>query len=283
MSDSEDALTGVPLIESVSDAEPSTPGTPANSKRKREEDAPVESKRAAKRRKNPKKPKDVQEDSLDLEKGVNLALAHMDSRLMADHMAQRTTRFRPDVSPVEAEDFMIPERAILDTTAFTATRTTDQLPAYLEKFAGWRRSKKGQKLVNAPEPNGAPHTIVVAGAGLRAADLTRQLRKYQTKESMVAKLFAKHIKLAEAVAATRGSRMGIGVGTPQRIIDLLDEGALKSDYVERILVDASHIDQKKRGLLDMKETQVPLVDLLTRPEFRERYGAADCKVELLFF
>nr|OQO32624.1 hypothetical protein B0A51_00002 [Rachicladosporium sp. CCFEE 5018] len=267
MSDSDDALTGVPLIE----------------ENERNDDAPVESKRAAKRRKNPKKPKDVQDDALDVEKGVNLALAHMDSRLMADHMAQRTKRFRPDVSLVEAEDLMIPERAILDTTAFTTTRTTDQLAPYLEKFAGWRRSKKGQKLVNAPEPNGAPHTIVVAGAGLRAADLTRQLRKYQTKESMVAKLFAKHIKLSEAVAATRGSRMGIGIGTPQRIIDLLDEGALKSDYVERILIDASHIDQKKRGLLDMKETQVPLVDLLTRPEFRERYGVNDAKVELLFF
>ncbi len=60
-------------------------------------------------------------------------------------------------------------------------------------------------------------------------------------------------------------------------------GALSSTYLERILVDASHIDQKKRGILDMKETQIPLVQLLTRKELKGRYSESDAKVELLFF
>ena len=47
---------------------------------------------------------------------------------------------------------------------------------------------------------------------------------YQTKECMVAKLFAKHIKLTEAIETVSKSRIGIGVGTPQRIIDLLEDG-----------------------------------------------------------
>ena len=49
------------------------------------------------------------------------------------------------------------------------------------------------------------------------------------------------------------------------------------------MVDASHIDQKKRGLLDMKETQVPLVELLTRAAFKDRYGIESNGVELVFF
>lgn len=69
---------------------------------------------------------------------------------------------------------------------------------------------------------------MVAGAGLRAADLTRSLRKYQTKEALVAKLFAKHIKLKEAVETVKKSRISIGVGTPKRIFDLLDDGMFKS-------------------------------------------------------
>jgi protein CMS1 len=67
-------------------------------------------------------------------------------------------------------------------------------------------------------------------------------------------------------------------------------GALKPAHLERIIIDASHIDQKKRGVLDMKETQVPLVDLLARPELKERFGTAgengrieQGKIELLFF
>ena len=65
---------------------------------------------------------------------------------------------------------------------------------------------------------------MVAGAGIRAADLTRVLRKFQTKEALVAKLFAKHIKFKEAVEMVKGMRVNIGIGTPQRIIDLLDDG-----------------------------------------------------------
>jgi hypothetical protein len=110
MSDSDSEQTGVPLIEDVSDSD--APETSNATKRKRgnenENDAPTESKRAAKRRRNPKKPKDVQDDALDEEKGVNNAIAHMDSSLMADHIAQRTKRFKPDLSLVEAEDLHVP-------------------------------------------------------------------------------------------------------------------------------------------------------------------------------
>ena len=152
----------------------------------------------------------------------------MDSRLMADHIAQRTKRFQPDLSMVEAEDIHVPEKAILDTTSWAQERTTDNLSVFLEQYAAPRRKKKGKnKLSDAPEQQGSPHTLVVAGAGLRAADLTRALRKFQTKESMVAKLFAKHIKLKEAIETVKKTRMGIGVGTPQRIIDLLDDGMLR--------------------------------------------------------
>ena len=53
--------------------------------------------------------------------------------------------------------------------------------------------------------------------------------------------------------------------------------------LERIVVDASHIDQKKRGMLDMKETQAPLVQLLTRPSLKDRYEAAEGRIQLLFY
>lgn len=119
----------------------------------------------------------------------------------------------------------------MDTTAFSQDRVTDKLPDFLEQFAGSRRKKKGKKLSDAPQEKGSPHTLVVAGAGLRAADLTRALRKFQTKESMVAKLFAKHIKLKEAIDTVKKTRMGVGVGTPQRIIDLLDDGEFRSKEI----------------------------------------------------
>lgn len=74
----------------------------------------------------------------------------------------------------------------------------------------------------ASKKRGAPHTIVVTSAGLRAADITRYiyrtslsasakalsrvLRTFQTKDAIVAKLFAKHIKLADAIDYVKKTR-----------------------------------------------------------------------------
>lgn len=59
------------------------------------------------RRKRPKKSKKSKEDedyNLDLDQGLNLAIAKLDNRLLADYIAKRTKRFFPDLSLVELED-----------------------------------------------------------------------------------------------------------------------------------------------------------------------------------
>jgi protein CMS1 len=60
-------------------------------------------------------------------------------------------------------------------------------------------------------------------------------------------------------------------------------GSLNLDELERIVIDGSHIDQKQRGIFDMKETHFPLLQLLTRPELRDRLGASKKKVQILMF
>lgn len=286
MSDSED-LAGVPLIEPISDTDDPLPTK--TSKRKRaadDEDGAAAKKAARKAKRKSKKPQDIDDSTLDAEKGINTSIGQMDSGLLADYIAQRTRRFQPDLSLVEAEDWRLPEASIADSSRFEKDRITDNLPDFLEEFAVKKSGKKGSKgdgVSWAPKEKGSPHTLVVTGAGLRAADLTRVLRKFQTKDAKVAKLFAKHIKKAEASEQLSKDRINIGVGTPQRLMDLLDEGALLDKKLDRIVVDASHIDMKKRGVLDMKELQIPLVKLLTRKAFKERYGNGEGKIELLFY
>ena len=60
-------------------------------------------------------------------------------------------------------------------------------------------------------------------------------------------------------------------------------GALSLLALNRIVVDCSHIDQKKRGILDMRETEGPLVRLLNRPELKNRYGIGEDDVQLIFY
>ncbi|KAL9068191.1 MAG: hypothetical protein Q9157_006581 [Trypethelium eluteriae] len=244
-------------------------------KRKRETEQAVSKKRAMKRKQKPKSSL-AGDLNLDASAGVNEAIGHMDSSLLADYVAQSIRRFEPDLTSIELEDRYISERAVRDTSDWSFPRTSDTLPQYLEHFTDGPDAVT--RLSNAPESCGHPHTIVVTAAGLRAADLARSLRKFQSKDAMVAKLFAKHIKFKEAT-----TRIGIGIGTPQRLIDLLDNGALSSKNLERIVIDASHINQKKRGIFDMKETEIPLTQLLLRKELKSRYSSVEGRISLLFF
>jgi protein CMS1 len=74
-------------------------------------------------------------------------------------------------------------------------------------------------------------------------------------------------------------------GPPDVLVyaDHLFLGTLKLDELERIVIDGSHIDQKQRGIFDMKDTHMPLLKLLTRPELRERLGASKKGVKILVF
>lgn len=240
--------------------------------------------------KKTKPSKQEHDDSLlDLEAGVNTIFAKMDPQLLADHVARQTKRFGTDLSPIELSDLYISANAIRDTTDFAKTRTKENLADFLEQFAaaegkeGQEKEKETKRLGEAPPKNGAPHTIVVAGGGLRAADLVRASRKFQKKGNVVSKLFAKHFKVEEQKKFLAKSKTGIAIGTPARLMELLDNGSLSVEYLKRIVVDASYIDQKKRGVLDMKDTMMPLSKWLTRNEFKERYLEREKHLDLLFF
>lgn len=60
-------------------------------------------------------------------------------------------------------------------------------------------------------------------------------------------------------------------------------GTLSVDKLERIVVDGSYVDQKKRSIFDMRETFMPLVSLLNRSELKGRYGARKNKLDLLVY
>jgi protein CMS1 len=78
------------------------------------------------------------------------------------------------------------------------------------------------------------------------------LKQFSTKESKVSKLFAKHIKISEAIdmckatryvvlsklfrTKTNSKRMTFGVGTPKRISDLLDDGRFGRTNCELVLI-----------------------------------------------
>ena len=262
-----------PIIEhSFSSSEPDTSHI-ISKKRKRKGVENV--KKAAKKHKR----KNLDEDEhIDVENNLNKAFARMDSQLLSDYLAQLTRRFEKDLSSLELEDKYLKAASIADSTNWDRPRNLENYPGFLEKFA-----ENTTKLWSASKKQGAPHTIIIANSGLRAADIVRCLKRFPIKEAKIAKLFAKHIKIQEAAQFLQNNRTGIAVGTPQRLEDLIEKGVLKTSVVKRIVIDASHIDQKRRGILEMRETYAPLMTLLGRKEFRNKYEAESDKIHLLFY
>lgn len=237
-------------------------------------------KKAAKRRKQ-KKPKEIHDEDLDEELEINTAFCRMDSRLLADYITQRTLRFgERELSAVELADRHFPENAIQDTSQWDRPRALENLASFFKHFSSDFRTSREL-------PKGSPRTLIVTASGLRAADISRALKNGLAKKEegrlSIAKLFAKHIKFPEAVKMCNTMNMDIGVGTPHRISELLTHGALSSANLESIIVDVSHIDQKKRGILDMKDLYTALVDLLIRDEFKISPSVWNNRIKVLFY
>ena len=134
--------------------------------------------------------------------GLDENIAHMDKRLLADLFAQKIKRHRKDLTAVEMNDLYLPADAFLDTSSFSATRKLEALPSFLKAFA----SGGGDALSTTCAETSSPHTILITSSGIRAADLTRALREFQSKDALVTKLFAKHIKLDEAIKTVQQTR-----------------------------------------------------------------------------
>ena len=149
------------IIQSISATH--TTFTMSNPKKRAAEDA-APSKKASKK----KKKHNIEDESLDTELGVNTLFQRMDNQLLADYLAQRLSRFGSDLSSIEISDISLSAGCIKDTSSWQEDRTSANLPAFMEKF-----TDKPETLSKPPKKKGAPHTLIVTGAGLRAADLVR--------------------------------------------------------------------------------------------------------------
>jgi len=63
-----------------------------------------------------------------------------------------------------------------------------------------------RELNDTVEAHGSPHTLVITAAALRASHIVNALKQFQSSEVIVAKLFAKHIAMAEAVEMCNSRR-----------------------------------------------------------------------------
>lgn len=177
--------------------------------------------------------------------------------LMPNHLISAVDEYyRNRLSPIEMDELMLDdEQHFANCSDLTHTATS-----YLKALVPhWKRVVK-----KAGGNPGCPVILIICCGGLRAVQFIREISDFKVGGCKIAKLFAKHFKLAEQAKFLNRTVIHIGVGTPNRITQLLDNGCLRLDALKYVVIDWSHRDVKQRRIIDMREMRTDLMDLLRR-------------------
>jgi len=172
-----------------------------------------------------------------------------------DLMSLLDKHFKQKLSTVEMDELQLNETHFTLCNDLTHTATS-----YLKTLVPhWKKLVKGLS-----EVKGSPLILVVCKSGQRAADFIRAIHELQVEGCKVAKLFAKHLKIEDQVKFLQKHSTHIGVGSPNRMQCLIENGALKLDHVKYVVLDWSDRDVKLQRLMDIKEVRSDVVALMIK-------------------
>ncbi|GAA5952129.1 hypothetical protein JCM21900_006917 [Sporobolomyces salmonicolor] len=284
--DGEDGTEGVDYLSLDEDAAlPAKQGAvkpDAGGKKKRGAEEAADGERPQKAKKDKtKSKKKAKLEELGLNGGAHEDQAKDDTALLpvevlADRIAEKQKRALPNLSGLELDEQRISQSMIMDTSSVS---TRDSLLDFMKAALPTACTTLGKM----PKATGSPRIIVCAGAALRVADLCRDVKSFKTKTKDgvidVAKLFAKHFKLAEHAEYMKKTHVGVAVGTPNRIEKLLNEtDSLHLTHLSHLILDVSHLDAKKRSLLDLPDARGDLFKLLGCKPIMERLREGKMKL-----
>ncbi|KAI7868292.1 U3-containing 90S pre-ribosomal complex subunit-domain containing protein [Spinellus fusiger] len=203
-----------------------TSDVPATLKRKTPVDTPEEVQTTDKKKKNKKKSTILTRDPF-----LNLNVHTEPISVQYTYMADRHQKAMSKLTSVELEEKCLVEKAFVNNELFKYEHTLDELPKYI-KFGVAGHKKLSKK----PRELASPVVLVLTHSAVRAVDLVRSLKEFN-ETAKIAKLFAKHLKVEEQVTFLKTHPIHIGVGTPNRLNTLLEQGHLKLDRLELVAVD----------------------------------------------
>ncbi|GAB1605253.1 protein CMSS1-like [Argonauta hians] len=127
---------------------------------------------------------------------------------------------------------------------------------------------------------GCPLVLIIASSAIRSVELIREIAPFKGDGAKTAKLFAKHFKLKDQTEFLSKTVIHIGVGTPNRINALLENGSLKLKCVSGVVLDWNWRDVKSHRILDIPEVFSDLMTLF-QSSLSQHLQDNQCKVGLM--
>lgn len=129
---------------------------------------------------------------------------------------------------------------------------------------------------------GQPRCVVVSPSAAGVIEFNKGLTALYNPQSgvRVAKLFARHIKLAEQMEQLQGAKVSVAVGTPSRIAQLAAGKALDFSETQVLLVDV-RLNVKQQTIFNIKDTREALFSLFAETALLTNLVAG--KARIAFF
>ena len=121
----------------------------------------------------------------------------------------------------------------------------------------------------------SPMVLIICVSARRAVSILKEISSLNVR---AAKLFAKHMSIADQTAMLENNKYSIAVGTPNRLLKLCEEDEesndtpLNLDQTELIIID-SHEDKKRYTVCTMNDTAPDLMMLFKEtiiPQIKRR-------------
>ncbi|WWD16377.1 hypothetical protein CI109_100803 [Kwoniella shandongensis] len=249
--------------EIVDEDEPSASNSAGEGKKRKADEVELgdeseEAKKAEKKRR--KKEKEKERKAKKRQNGAanstpNDAPTHFTTSELSAVFLKSLRESYPSASAVELEDKLIPETNLLSPAEYSVPKAVESAEGEASFVSLAKRVETLLKPLKSKKlETGSPRVIILSLSGLRCADVVRGVRDIKGPGE-VAKLFAKHFKLADQVKYLEKTKVTIAVGTPARVGKLLEEGAIKITPTTVVLLDISHKDSKTRTILTLPEVR----------------------------
>jgi protein CMS1 len=158
-----------------------------------------------------------------------------------------------DLKP-EANDWFLTET----TDPITRTDITN-FPKYLTNIVPtWTQECE---TLTKSATKGSPLMLIVTSSAVRAVELLRHTAPFKGESCKTSKLFAKHFKVDEQSKNLKEKVVHLAVGTPHRVVALMENGSLRVERLKYVVVDWSWKDVKMRGLTNMPMVKESFVQL----------------------
>ena len=115
----------------------------------------------------------------------------------------------------------------------------------------------------------SPMVVIVCLSARRCVQVLKELAPFNVR---AAKLFAKHITIEEQKKQMESSSFGFAVGTPHRILTLVQQGAISFEHTQCIVLD-TFLNAKKFSVYTLPDTVPHTQELLKnciQPECKKR-------------